>query len=92
MSKILIDEASANQPQAVPLHEQLASVPANARLVVESEDGTGTLFIPVGRLCQEAAAALRQALEQSASETWWDNIPNTPDDPNFVRGESWVGQ
>ena len=42
----------------VPLRELLASVPPDARLVIDDADGKGTRFIPVGRLCQEAAAAL----------------------------------
>lgn len=42
----------------VPLRELLASVPADARLVIDDADGKGTRSIPVGRLCQEAAAAL----------------------------------
>ncbi len=56
---------------AVPLHEQLAWVPDNARLVIESEDGFGTSYIPVGRICQEAAEALRQALEQEKEIEIW---------------------
>ena len=43
-----------------PLHELLESVPADARLEINSEDGYETRFIAVGRLCQEAATALRQ--------------------------------
>ena len=49
---------------AVPLHEQLASVPRNARLVIEDTDGMGTRFIPVGRMCHEAAETLRTRLSQ----------------------------
>jgi hypothetical protein len=46
----------------VPLHELLESVPSDARLVIDYADGKGTRFIPVGRLCREAATALRTAL------------------------------
>ena len=49
---------------ATPLYELLENVPPKTRLVVDDEDGMGTSFIPVGRLCHEAAAALRQLLEQ----------------------------
>jgi LmbE family N-acetylglucosaminyl deacetylase len=49
---------------ATPLYELLETVPPKTRLVVDDEDGMGTSFIPVGRLCHEAAAALRQLLEQ----------------------------
>ena len=66
MTKILIDEAVVRQAQQVPLHELLAKVPADARLVIEDKDGCSTSFIPVGRLCQEAATVIRQALEQPA--------------------------
>lgn len=48
----------------VPLHEQLANVPRNARLVIDDADGMGTRFIPVGRMCHEAAEALRARLAQ----------------------------
>mgnify|MGYP003344411561 CR=1 FL=1 len=44
----------------VPLVEQLERVPKDARLVIDDADGMGTRFIPVGRMCHEAATALRQ--------------------------------
>jgi hypothetical protein len=47
------------QAYQVPLVEQLESVPTDARLVIDDADGMGTRFIPVGRMCREAAAALR---------------------------------
>jgi len=46
----------------VPLHELLEGVPESARLVIDSEDGMSTSFIPVGLYCKRAAKALRQAL------------------------------
>jgi hypothetical protein len=61
------------QTYAVPLHEQLASVPENARLVIDDPDGMGTRFIPVGRLCREAAAALRERLAS------WDALERMAD-------------
>ena len=48
----------------VPLVELLESVPQNARLFVDDEDGNGTTHYPVGHLCQEAAKALRDRLAQ----------------------------
>ena len=48
----------------VPLHELLEGVPESARLVIDSEDGMSTSFIPVGLYCKRAAKALRQALAQ----------------------------
>ena len=60
----MTDRELMQQTCAVPLHEQLASVPENARLVIDDPDGMGTRFIPVGRLCREAAAALRERLAQ----------------------------
>ena len=52
----------------VPLVEQLERVPKDARLVIDDADGMGTRFIPVGRMCHEAATALRTqiALEKKA--------------------------
>jgi len=52
----------------VPLVEQLESVPADARLVIDDADGMGTRFIPVGRMCREAAAAFRAATEAKLKE------------------------
>lgn len=52
----------------VPLHELLEGVPENARLVIDSEDGMSTSFIPVGLYCKRAASALRQALAQPEAE------------------------
>ena len=48
----------------VPLVELLESVPENARLSVDDEDGYRTTYHPVGRLCHEAAKALRVRLAQ----------------------------
>ena len=59
---------AAQMAYAVPLHELLATVPRDARLVIEDADGKGTRFIPVGRYCHEAAEALRAALAQSEQE------------------------
>ena len=53
---------------AVPLHEQLASVPRDARLIIDDADGMGTRFIPVGRMCHEAAEALSARLAQPEQE------------------------
>ena len=47
-----------------PLIELLERVPHNERCRVDEPDGMGSVFIPVGRLCHEAAAALRERLEQ----------------------------
>ena len=58
----------------VPLHELLESVPSDARLVIDDADGMGTAFIPVGRYCHEAAAALRTALaapSENKTPAWW---------------------
>ena len=53
------------QAYEVPLVEQLESVPKDARLVIDDADGMRTRFIPVGRMCHDAAKALRQAIEQA---------------------------
>jgi hypothetical protein len=63
----------------VPLHELLEGVPENARLVIDSEDGMSTHFIPVGHLCKRAAKALRQALaqeEKSPVKSYCGGKPN----------------
>ena len=60
----MTDRELMQQCYAVPLHEQLTSVPENSRLVIDDPDGKGALFIPVGRMCHEAAAALRERLAQ----------------------------
>ena len=79
----------------VPLVEQLESVPNDARLVIEDADGMGTRFIPVGRMCQEAAAALRQAIANKALDRMAENerqlgIQMQPDEPvAWVEPEFW---
>jgi hypothetical protein len=57
---------------AVPLHELLAGVPRNARLVIDDHDGMGTQFIPVGRMCHEASEALSSRLSQPKKEKTMD--------------------
>jgi hypothetical protein len=61
---------SDQQAYEVPLIEQLESVPADARLTIESEDGLSTRYIPVGRMCQEAAAVLRSESRVSWGIDW----------------------
>jgi hypothetical protein len=56
------------QAYEVPLVEQLESVPKDARLVIDYADGMGTRFIPVGRMCHDAAKSLRQAIEQAEKQ------------------------
>ena len=56
----------------VPLHEQLANVPRNARLVIDDSDGMWTSFIPVGRMCHEASEALSSRLSQPKKEKTMD--------------------
>ena len=77
----------------VPLVEQLESVPNNARLVIDDADGMGTRFIPVGRMCHEAATALRRALEQQPA-AWigldasdWNDIAYSSE---FRAGAEWA--
>jgi hypothetical protein len=53
------------QAHQVPLVEQLESVPADARLVIDDADGMGTRYIPVGRMCHDAAKTIRAAIEQA---------------------------
>ena len=83
----MTDRKLMQQCYAVPLHEQLSSVPVGARLVIDDPDGMGTCYIPVGRLCHEAAAAitaLREALEQPKSMTPSELAER------IKRGEKWA--
>jgi hypothetical protein len=74
MGGIMTDRELMQQAYAVPLHEQLASVPANARLVIDDPDRMSTRFIPVGRMCHEAASALRERLAQPAQQSLEDEL------------------
>jgi hypothetical protein len=47
----------------VPLHERLETVPHNARLIIEDENGLGTTYIPIGREAKLAASELRRLHE-----------------------------
>jgi hypothetical protein len=67
------------QAYAVPLIEQLESVPADARMMYE-HDKFHHENIPVGRLCHEAATALRQAIAEAekqepvvGTKTWFED-------------------
>lgn len=60
----MTDRELMQQAYAVPLHEQLASVPENARLEIHDPDGMGTRFFAVGRMCHEAATILCERLVQ----------------------------
>jgi len=59
--------SAMKQAYAVPLIEQLESVPADARMMYE-HDKSHHENIPVGRLCREAAEALRQAIEKAEKQ------------------------
>ncbi len=56
--------SAMKQAYAVPLIEQLESVPTDARMMYE-HDKFHHENIPVGRLCHEAATALRQAIAEA---------------------------
>ena len=56
--------SAMKQAYEVPLLEQLESVPADARVMYEHSKHHHE-NIPAGRLCHEAAAALRKAIEQA---------------------------
>ena len=72
---------AAQMAYAVPLHELLATVPRDARLVIEDADGKGTRFIPVGRYCHEAAEALRAAL--AADKPSADRLAQLEQEPQW---------
>lgn len=55
------------EAKQTPLIELLERVPADARMVYE-HDQFHSENIPVGRLCHEAAAALRAAIEQGEKQ------------------------
>ncbi len=62
--------SAMKQAYAVPLIEQLESVPADARMMYE-HDKFHHQNIPVGRLCHEAATALRQAIAEAEKQEQW---------------------
>ena len=62
----------ALEAKQTPLIELLERVPADARMVYE-HDQFHSENIPVGRLCHEAAAALRAAIEQAEKPVAWMN-------------------
>jgi len=83
---------SMKQAYQVPLVEQLESVPADARLVIDDADGMGTRFIPVGRICREAAAALRTAIEQAEkSQDLKSGIETVAAQGGLLPTREWVG-
>ena len=53
----------------VPLYEQLLSVPKDARLVVD-EGPYSTRYIPIGRMCREAAALLAADARGGEAVAW----------------------
>lgn len=58
---------SEREAKQVPLVELLGRVPLTARLVIE--DGPySTSYIPVGRYCHEAAAALQSPAGQASAD------------------------
>jgi hypothetical protein len=62
------------EAKQTPLIELLERIPQDARLVVE-HDQFSSSFHPVGRLCHDAAAALRAALaepltDEQISDLW----------------------
>lgn len=63
------------EAKQTPLIELLERIPQDARLVVEHDQFSSSVH-PVGKLCREAAAALRAALEQPEQEpvAWIDYI------------------
>jgi hypothetical protein len=75
---------------SVPLTEQLLSVPQDAVLKIDTPNALGcmdTRSIPVGRLCHEAAAALRASLgdSQQLAEKAAPNRPKKQIDARWRR-------
>lgn len=65
----ITEAREAHQAVAVPLIEQLRSVPQDAVLRIDTPNALGcmdTRSIPVGRLCHEAADSLGVALPDGA--------------------------
>ena len=75
----------ALEAKQTPLIELLERVPADARMVYE-HDQFHSENIPVGRLCHEAAAALRAAIEQAPVAWMYDFLS----DNEVIR--DWVTQ
>lgn len=72
---------------ATPLVDLLRHVPADARLVVESDDGLSTRYIPIGRLASEAISELSrlQSLsDQNRLTGGWRDIESAPKDGTLI--------
>jgi hypothetical protein len=56
------------QLKAVPLYERLEKIPADIRFGVKDGDDwrAGTVWYPIGAMCQQAAAELRRLHEVNA--------------------------
>lgn len=75
----------------IPLIEQLERVPADARLVVDEGDFC-TRYIPVGRICHEAAKALRDRLAQTTSDPramQYEQVNLPADAERILRANLW---
>lgn len=59
------------ETKQTPLIDLLERVPQDARCRVDEPDGMGSVFIRVGRLCHEAASALRAALAEPQEPVAW---------------------
>jgi hypothetical protein len=75
------------QAKQVPLAEQLESVPANARLVIDDHEKCETTSYPIGRMTHEAAAELRR-LHEEVEELSSENMMHQ----NRIHDlDNWVG-
>lgn len=93
-------QASERECKQVPLIELLSSVPHTARLVIE-EGPYSTRYIPVGRYCHEAAAALASRSTEPGGEAPWHDESKNPvsfgeveshydwDDPAYNKKPNW---
>jgi hypothetical protein len=75
------------EAKQTPLIELLEQVPHDARVVVEHDQFSSSSH-PVGRLCHEAAAALRARLAQPEMNQWHGL---TDEEKEHFRGLGFVG-
>lgn len=82
-----------NQAYEVPLHERLETIPHNARLIIEDENGLRTRYIPIGCEAKLAAAELRRlhvveaAFREWITKTEWVQKTGKPHELGMHRAD-----
>jgi hypothetical protein len=79
------------EAKQTPLIELLEQVPHDARVVVEHDQFSSSSH-PVGRLCHEAAAALRERLAQTITDYWQEEARRYAQNAEYWRSEAEKAQ